>query len=476
MVSEASPRPPVHRFETRRFDLAVLGGGAGGISAARAGARRRIATVLVQDGPVGGDCTFTGCVPSKALIEAAEQGRSFTDAVATMRAVVDAIADAESADVLRGEGIEIVQARARFVAPRTVDAGGSSISARRFVIATGSSPVIPPVPGLDSVPHLTNENVFDLASLPSSLAVLGGGAIGCELAQTFRRFGAEVSIFEAAERLLPREEPEASQVLADFLSAEGVKLHLSAKVTAVSGGGDRSGVRIEVNGDTVHSAEKILIAVGRRPSTQGLDAETGGVRLDDRGYIATDRYLATSAPGTYAIGDVTGWMLFTHAADEMGRLAVRNAFGRLGRSSFDTSAIPWVTFTNPEVARVGVSEADAPPGSRVAFLPMASVDRAVAAGRTEGFVKLIAAPRNLLRGLGGGRIVGATVVAPRAGEMIHEVSLAVRTGMFTGRLAQAVHAYPSWSTAIRQAAAQFFMEVDGRRAFTAGRFGKGRSL
>ncbi len=453
------------------YDVAVIGGGAGGLAAARAGARRGLRTVLVSDGALGGDCTFTGCVPSKALIEAAAKGVSFADAAARMRVVVSQIAATEDAGVLRREGVEVVEGWVRFSGARVLCVDGRSIRAKAVVIATGSRPAVPPIPGLDAVPFLTNETVFDLTEPPRSIAILGGGAIGCELAQAFGRFGSQVQVVEGEARLLPREEPEASVVLAGVFAAEGIGVHLGTSVERVEQATSGGEIRLERSDGSSICAEALLVAVGRHPATSGLDAEAGGVELDDRGFVRTDRFLATSATGVYAVGDVTGRLLLTHAADEMGRLAVRNATarGRFGRRPFDTSSIPWVTFCDPEVARVGLTEAQAVEAAgRVAFVPMSDVDRAVTAERTEGFVKLIAGPRPILRGTGGGRVLGATIVAPRAGEMVHEVALAMRTAMFTGRLAQTVHAYPTWSTALRQAAAQFFMVTGGRRARPAG--------
>lgn len=448
-----------------RYDLVVVGGGAGGLAAARAGVRLGHSTALVQDGRPGGDCTFSGCVPSKTLIEAAAQGRSFAEAMSLVHEVVEQIAATESAEVLEGEGVTVIEARARFAAQRTIEAGDRLLRAQRIVIATGSAPVVPPIPGLDELDFLTNETVFDLEAAPGSVAILGGGAIGCELAQAFRRLGMRVETVEAADRLLSREEPEASAVVESVLVAEGVMLHLGTKVTRVGWRPTGDGVFCELGDGTTVEVDRFLVATGRRPVTDRLDPGVGGVTLDERGAVETDRYLRTSASGVYAVGDVTGRLAFTHAADEMGRLAVRNAFSRRGRHRFDASSIPVVTFTDPEVARVGHTEEELRGRkAEVAFLPMESVDRAVAARRTEGFVKLIAGPRPVLGGAGGGRLLGATVVSPRAGEMIHEAALAMRTRMFTGRLAQTVHAYPTWSLALRQAAAQFFSEVDGRRA------------
>lgn len=447
------------------YQLCVIGGGAGGLAAARTGVRLGKRTVLIQDGRIGGDCTFTGCVPSKTLIESVSQGLTFEQSIMRLEATTEQIASTEDAETLESEGITVIQGRASFAGPKVLLVETNEINANRIVVATGSRAVAPPIPGLENVNYLTNENVFSLKRLPKSLIVLGGGAIGCELAQVFCRFGSQVHILEAASHLLPREEPEARVVIANALTNEGIKLHLGVKAVLAEKINGTSQVRVTLDDGSTLESEQLLVAVGRRPTTEGLDASKGNISLDDRGYIKTNSTLRTSSKDTYAVGDVTGKLPFTHAADEMGRIAARNAFKSIGLSRFETQAIPWVTFTDPEVARVGISESEAATiGAKVAYLPLKSVDRAVIANRTEGFVKLIAGSRPLLGNAGGGKLIGATIVAPRAGEMIHEVALAMRTGMFTGRLAQTVHAYPTWSTAIRQAAAQFFFEIDGLRA------------
>jgi pyruvate/2-oxoglutarate dehydrogenase complex dihydrolipoamide dehydrogenase (E3) component len=299
---------------------------------------------------------------------------------------------------------------------------------------------------------------------------LGGGAVGCELAQAFAHLGAKVTVVEALDRLLPREEPEASAAVADVFATEGIEVRLRCKVTRAEALEEKGAVRLHLDDGSTVSADRLLVAVGRRAATDSLGLDAAGVATE-RGLVVTDDRLATTAAGIWAAGDVTGKLQFTHAADEMGRVAAGNALSpRWRRRRFDPSAIPWVTFTTPEVARVGRTEADAAAawrGARVAFLPMAEVDRAIVTGQTAGFVKVIAGPRPILRGAGGGRVLGATIVAARAGELIHEPALAMRTGMFTGRLAQTVHAYPTWSVAVRQAVAQFFLETQGRRAHPA---------
>jgi pyruvate/2-oxoglutarate dehydrogenase complex dihydrolipoamide dehydrogenase (E3) component len=463
-------RVPVH-------DLIVIGGGAAGLAAARTAAAGRARTLLVSEGEIGGECTFTGCVPSKTLIEHAARGAPFDDAMAAVRKAVAAIAATETAAVLEGEGIEVVRGRAAFVSAGEIEVGGRRFRGRRYVVATGSRPAVPPVPGLAAVPYLTSEDVWELTRQPASLAVLGGGATGCELAQAFRRLGTAVTVVEEAGRLLTAADPRAARVIGDVFRRDGIDLRTGASATAVEPDGD--GARLTLASGATVPAARLLVAAGRSPVTAGLAAEAAGIRLDERGYVLTGPDLATTAPGIYAAGDVTGRMPFTHAAYAMGRLAARNAlrrkpsrrgvFSATFGTSFSTAAIPWVVFTDPEVAQVGLTEAEAAGrrGARVAYLPMSEADRAVAADATDGFVTLIAGPRRLLGGAGGGRVLGATIVAARAGEMIHEVALAMRTGMFTGRLAQAVHAYPTWSLPVQQAAAQFFGEYGGRTARSA---------
>lgn len=449
----------------RAPDVLVIGGGAGGLAAARAAVRRGATTLLVQQGPLGGDCTFTGCVPSKAVIEAAARGATFGDAMAAAASAVRTIAATEDDGVLRREGVAVLHGWAHFTGPNRVEVDGTIFRPRHVVLATGANPAIPPIPGLGDVDPLTNEDVFELERAPASMIVLGGGPIGCELAQAMRRLGVAVTLVEGLDRLLPREESESSAVVAGVLASEGVDVVLGATVVSVERP-ERSkrAVRVHLQDGRTIDAERILVAVGRRGATEGLGLEEAGVRTD-RGFVVTSDTLATSAKGVWAVGDVAGKLQLTHAADEMGRLAIGNALSRRPNRRFRPEWVPWVTFTAPEVARVGMTEAEAAPaGGQVAYLPMTEVDRAIAAQATDGFVKLVAVPRRLIGSAGGGRLVGATIVAGRGGEMIAEAALAVRTGMFVGRLAQTVHAYPTWGTAVRQAAAQYFMDVGGRRA------------
>ncbi len=448
---------------TDGYDVVVVGGGAAGLSAARTVMRRGKRAALVSDGPLGGDCTFTGCVPSKTLIEAAAAGCTAEDAFARVHQTVARIAATENADVLRSEGVDVIEGRGRFVPGGGFEVDGTALRASKFVLATGSRPALPPIPGLDLPGVITNEELFEATDVPESIAVLGAGPIGCELAQALVRLGVRVSLFDMADRVLSVEEPEASEVAAAALKTDGVDVHLGHQVTSVVAR-EHGQLRVDTDQGVEVVAEQVLVALGRQPVTEGLGLEHIGVSTDERGHIETRSDLRTSRRGVWAVGDVTGRLPFTHAADEMGRLAGWNATIPMGRFRFNAEWIPWVTFTDPEVARVGVREADAPAAARVAYLPMGENDRAVTAAETEGFVKLIVGPHPLARNLTGGRVLGATIVGTRAGEMIHEPALAMRTRMQAGRLAQAVHAYPTWSVGIQKAAAQLFFEIEGRRA------------
>jgi len=453
----------------RDYDLVVIGGGAGGLVAAREARRRQARVVIVQDGPLGGDCTFTGCIPSKALLSAAGRRMSFTTAMASVNRAVAQIAATEDAATLAGEGIEVISGYAKFRNPITVEVDGRQIRSRRFIVATGARPLVPEIPGLRDLPPLTNETLFRLERQPTSMVILGGGAIGCEMAQAFARLGTHVTLIEAEDRLLPNEEPEASAVVADTLSIDGVTIRTGAKVTRVERRSNGE-VCVHIDSPELVVADQLLVAIGRTPSGRGFGLEELGVDIDLSGAVTVDDTMATNIDGIWAVGDVTGRVQLTHAAGRMGWIAASNALSKMARIHkfrFDTRAMPWATFTTPEVGRVGLSEAQAAhqhPKARVAYLPLTHVDRAVAAGAEAGFVKLIAAPRVGTRHFGGGRLVGATVVAPTGGELIHEAALAMQTNMFVGRLAQTAHAYPTWSMAIQQAALQFFGESAGLRA------------
>lgn len=446
---------------TRSYDLVIIGGGAGGLVAAREARRRGAGVLIVQDGPVGGDCTFTGCVPSKALLAAAASGADFDTAMARVHRAVSKIAGTEDTKALAAEKIDVIDGFARFESPSSIEVGGRRVRSKRFVVATGSRPAVPPIPGLRELPPLTNEHLFDLSVRPDSMIVLGGGPIGCEMAQAFARLGTSVTLVEAQARILPREEPEASAVIAEALTADGVDVRVGSAVTHVEriANGDAC---VHLDDGTSIAAAELLAAIGRIPSGRGFGLEEIGVEVDSRGAVVVDDAMGASVSGIWAVGDVTGGLQFTHAAGRMGWVAASNAlskFARIHKFKFDSTVVPWATFTTPEVGRVGLTEAEAAeqyPAARVAHLPLEHVDRAVATGTERGFVTLIAAPKRGIRHLGGGRLVGATIVSPTGGDLIHEAALAMHTKMFVGRLAQTIHAYPTWAMAVQQTALQFF--------------------
>ncbi|WP_336924153.1 dihydrolipoyl dehydrogenase family protein [Aquipuribacter sp. SD81] len=467
----------------RRRRVVVVGGGGAGLAAARTAAAAGARTTLVSAGPLGGDCTWTGCVPSKALLERTALGEGWERARTHLLDVRARIAATEDATALARDDVATLAGTARLLtgeagegAPALSvlgeDGERTRLDADGVVWATGSAPLVPDVPGLDAVPYLTNETVFDLPAAPGSVLVLGGGAIGCELATVLARCGSRVQLVESAPRLLAKEEPDASRVVEAALRVLGVDVRTGARLVRVEATAD--GARAHLAGGPgagVVEVERVLVATGRRPVVGDGADEPGHARLPrgDRGEVVTDERLRTRVTGVWAAGDCTGRLPFTHAADAMGRVAGANAargWSR-GRARYEERTTPWVTFTDPEVARVGLSEAQAAAavrGARVAHLPHDEVDRALTAGRSDGFVTLVTGPRRVLGHLGGGRLLGATVVGPRAGETIAEVVLAMRVDCFTGRLAQATHAYPTWGTAVQVAAAQTVGTFGGRRS------------
>lgn len=471
------------------YDLVVLGAGAAGLGAA-AGARAVGKSVaLVEMDRPGGECTYSGCVPSKTLIESARRVREarngaaygfrsvvevdFPAVMARVRSVVAEVAQDESPDRLRRQGIDLWPGRARLLGGGGVRVGKSTVQAERIILATGARPKLPPIPGLADVDYLTNTALFELTELPPQLLVLGGGVTGCELAQAFARLGSKVTLIESQRRILADEEPEVSTVIAAALESSGVRVLLGRKVNAVTRKG--AGPVLSLDDGTELSGSHLLLAAGRVPNTDDLGLDEVGVELGDAGIVTVDEHLSTTADAIYAAGDCASPLQLTHVGYEQGRLAAQNAFaannrpGLLGgRREWDPSAIPRVTFTDPEVAHVGLTEAQSfaayGDSAQVAFVEDIHSDRARCAGRTEGFVKMIGAPPKVLRSKLLVRLVGMTAVGPVAGELITQGTLAMRAGVLVGRIAQSVHAYPTWSMSVRIGAAQFFGGYAGQSA------------
>ena len=439
----------------------MLGGGAAGLAAARAARWENASVALVSDAPLGGDCTFTGCVPSKTLIEASRQGLDFTAGLERVSAVVERIAASENAHVMRSLGVDVIQARGTFVDAKTIEVCGRTITGESVIIATGSRPAVPPIDGLTNAPYRTNESFFEPRPRPASLVIIGAGPIGCELGEAMARFGTHVTMIEFAPSVLSRYEPDASALVEASMRDRGMDLRLSTAATAVHFGGDR--FQIDLGEQTIE-AEELLIATGRAPNTDGLGLRHAGVTINEQGFIAVDKYLKTNVDGLYAVGDCNGVQMLSHAADEMGRSAAWTALRPGRKYAYDPNRIPHAVFTTPEVATIGVLEAEAPRTASVAEIDMHANDRALAADQPEGFVRLIARPTLLTRHKLGGKLIGATIVGGRAGEMINEVALMMRSNTYGYRLAQTVRAYPSWSTVMQKAATRWFYEYEGESA------------
>ncbi|HEY6006574.1 MAG TPA: mercuric reductase [Anaeromyxobacter sp.] len=443
-----------------RYDLVVIGAGTAGLVSAVGAAGLGARVAIVERHRMGGDCLNVGCVPSKGVLrasraaaavrEAGEYGVrvggrvevDFRAAMERMRRLRAGISPNDSARRLAGLGIDVYFGDARFVGRDAVEVSGERLAFARAVVATGGRAAIPAVPGLAQAGFLTNETVFSLTELPRRLVVVGAGPIGCELAQAFQRFGSAVTMVSLDSRLLPREDEDAAAILARRLEREGVVLRLGAKVLSIERHGGAKVVVLDREGRVEHAAcDEILVAVGRAPNVEGLGLERAGVASGRNGVEVDDR-LRTANRRIYAAGDVCSAFKFTHAADAMARIAIQNAlfFGRKRASSL---VIPWCTYTDPEVAHVGLHERGArEQGARVTTItvPLAEVDRAVLDGDAEGFARVHAHPRS-------GRILGATLVAGHAGEMIGEMALAITAGLSLGSIAGTIHPYPTQSEA-----------------------------
>jgi pyruvate/2-oxoglutarate dehydrogenase complex dihydrolipoamide dehydrogenase (E3) component len=447
--------------------MCVIGAGAAGLTTAAIAAQLGARTVLIERAAMGGECLNTGCVPSKALLAAAKAAQTvrtarrfginaaapdidFAAVHRHVRDVIEAIAPHDSAGRFAGLGVEVVRAEARFVGPREILAGNRAIRARRVVIATGSEPAIPPIPGLDTVPWFTNETIFDHGSLPRHLVIIGAGAVGVELAQAYRRLGAAVTIVEAA-RALPRDDPELAAMLLRVLAEEGVVIHERAEIRAAAPGEAGIALDVATGGRLVRvEGSHLLIAAGRRPRTDRLDLDRAGIRYDSRG-ITVDRRLRTTAPGVFAIGDAIDAPHLTHVAGYHAGIVIRNALFRLPAKA-DYAALPQVTYTDPELAQIGMTEAAARrrygDAVRVLRVPLADSDRAQTERRSEGLAKIVA-HRD-------GRVLGASILAAPAGELAHVWVLAIERRLKLRHIASMLAPYPTWGEINKMAAAEFY--------------------
>lgn len=454
-------------YEALSCDVCIIGAGSAGLSAAAGAAQLGAKVVLIERAAMGGDCLNTGCVPSKSLIASAHAAHTFTasmrlgvgEALAPkidfeaihrhIHGVISEIAPHDSVERFQGMGVKVLREGARFVSSNELIAGRYRIQARRFVVATGSRTVVPPVPGLRELEPLTNETVFDLVERPDHLLIVGGGPIGIEMAQAFRRLGSAVTIVDVAQ-ILPRDEPEAADLIRGVLRKEGITLFENAKLIDPQRHGTGISATIETAaGRHEIGASHILVAAGREANVQDMGLELAGIDFDEKGIKVDDR-LRTSNSRIFAIGDVAGGPQFTHIAGYHAGIFVRNAMFGLP-AKVDYAALPWVTYLDPEVAHVGLTEAEARKRHgelHVILERMDDNDRAQTVRRTEGFIKLILTRR--------GRVLGVTIVAPHAGEMISLWGLVISEKIKLSAVASMIAPYPTLSELSKRAASAYY--------------------
>jgi len=443
----------------RKQDLAVIGGGPGGLVVASVAAQLGLKVTLIeQAAQLGGDCLHSGCVPSKTLIDTARTVHAtrsgvqsgllsampeidFDKVIDRIEQVIRQIQQHDDPERFRGYGCDVRFGKATFISPHAVAVDEEVISARRFVIATGSRPAVPPVFGLEEAGFDTNETIFKRRVLPQHLAVIGGGAVGVELAQAYARLGSKVTIVEQAGRLLAAAEPEVSTVLQQALEREGVTVHTGTQLATVRRDGDSR--QLQLADQRTIECDRILVASGRRPVLHDLGLEKAGVEFSGSG-IQVDRRLRTTQPHIYAVGDVCGPYRFTHMAEYQAGIALANIVFRIPRKT-SYRVVPWAVYTDPEVAAVGLTQAEADASGiryEVAHFPMADVDRAITDNAVSGFASILVSR---------GKVLGATLVGAHAGELIHELALAMQVNAKVQAITELVHAYPTYAQIHRRA-------------------------
>jgi pyruvate/2-oxoglutarate dehydrogenase complex dihydrolipoamide dehydrogenase (E3) component len=449
------------------YDITIIGGGSGGLTAARAAQALGANVLLIDKERLGGDCLYYGCVPSKSLLHVARilhQSREnarlgFTPAApevdiekvnAYVRGVIERVGKTEQSYV---EGVSVKYGHVSFKSPTTLLLNGEEVTSRSTLIATGSHPAVPAIAGLAETGYLTNEDVFDLNALPASLLIIGGGPVGVEMAQAFTRLGASVTLIQGPERILPREDPQVSATIAEILQAEGVTIITGARLVKTFRQGEKKGIIVQQAGqELTFQADELLLAAGRRANVEGLDLTAAGVDYNEQG-IKVNAYLQTSRPNILAIGDAIGGYLFTHVAAYQAGIAVRNALFPIGKKKIDYRVVPWCTFTDPEAARVGFTPAEAQEQHkqmRVVTFPWATIDRAQTESETTGFIKLVLAGKK-------DTIVGAHMVGAHAGELLGEIALAMQHHLTLNNIFNNIHTYPTMSIGLQQAAYEAYL-------------------
>ncbi len=451
-----------------KYDLTIIGGGSGGLTAARVATSLGANVLLVDKERLGGDCLNYGCVPSKSMIHvarvvqqtreaaslglmAANIGVDMVKVAAYIQGVIGRVAETEK---IYTKGVTVKFGHISFASATELILNGEVLSSRNTLIATGSHRAVPQVEGLEETGYWTNEDVFDLTRLPASLLVIGGGPMGVELGQAFERLGSKVTIIQGPERILPREDPEVSETVARILREEGINIVTNARFVKASRNGNKKAVSARQGNQLLtFETDEILLALGRQPNVHGLNLEAVGVKYDNKG-IKVDEYLQCSTPNILAIGDVIDGYLFTHVAVYQAGVAVRNALLPIAKKKVDYRVVPWCTFTDPEAARVGMTPDEAEKQHkqvRIVNFPWANIDRAQAENATTGFIKLVLAGKK-------DEIVGAHMVGAHAGEMLGEIALAMQHNLTLNDILATIHTYPTLNTGIQQAVFEAYLE------------------
>ena len=451
------------RPSTFDANLIVIGGGSAGLISAYIAAAVKAKVILIESGAMGGDCLNYGCIPSKALIAAANAAQvsrnsqkygihcesmhvNFAEVMAHVKAAINTIAPNDSMERYQNLGVECFAGYAHLVTPWAVQVNDKTITARNIIIATGAAPAIPPIKGLDTISYLSSDTIWDLTELPRRLCILGGGPIGCELAQAFSRLGSEVHIIEMQERLMINEDPDVSELIEQRFRNEGIQLHLNAKAESVT---DNNLIYSKNSEQSNVNFDQLLVATGRKPRTQGFGLEELGININPNRTIAVNGFLQTNYNHILACGDVAGPYQFTHAASHQAwHASVNSLFGMFKKFKVDYSFLPWTTYTHPEVAHVGLNETEAKK-QNIAYelikFPLDDLDRAIAEQRKEGFIKFLTKP-------GSDKVIGATIVGPTAGEIVGVITLAMKNKIGLNGLLSLIVPYPGWNETVKRSA------------------------
>ncbi len=452
-----------------QYDLVVIGGGAAGLTASGVGVSLGAKTMMIEKERLGGDCTWYGCVPSKVLLNLGKKSKISGKPIpfSEVRNKLDSIRqeiyeEADHPDKFRKMGIDVEQGEASFINQHTIQIKNSDgilreATSRYFIIATGAKAFVPPISGIEETPHLTNHNLFELKKKPKSMIIIGGGPIGTEMAQAFQNLGTEITVVDMADTILSNDHPDLTSILKEHLEKQGVKYELGAAVKSVTGNDKSIEVTIEKDGETkILKAEKLLMATGRRANFEPLNLNAAGVETDKKGVSINDK-CRTNVKNIYAIGDVTGRYQFTHMSEHMGKVAVTNALLKFPMK-IDHKHVPWVTYTDPEMAHVGATQQELnEKGVKYELykFPYDMIDRAITDEKTTGWIYIYAKKWN-------GKILGADILGAHAGELISQYALAMKNGISLKNIADTIYPYPSYGLGARRAADQWYVKSQSR--------------